>query len=140
MASSPSPFSNTSKVTPVSAPRPSRTIFSSNVSLFKTTYVLTQSINNNFTINNIGNNTQNIRQGMTSNGTVLQPITSGMISTSTPTSIVRLNQPLANSMSNQFVPQTVWTTIATPSSPRLQYSPVMKNGETSERHRTFFLT
>ena len=67
---------------------------------------------------------------------MLQPITGGIIST--PTSIVRLNQPLSNSSSNQFVPQTVWTTSSTPGSPRLQYSPVMKSGKTPERFRSTF--
>ncbi|CAF1152020.1 unnamed protein product [Rotaria sordida] len=114
MTSSPSSFSNTSKlqVLPTS-----------------TTLLFTQSVNNNLTINNIGNTTQNIRHTNTQNGTFIQQqqqqqqlhqqsISSGTITT--PTSIVRLNTPL--STQNQFTSQTLWTNNTTQSpSPKLQY-------------------
>ena len=124
MASSPSPFSNNSgKLAPVS-PWTGKTSSPSLVS--QGTLVFAQSINNNFTINNIGNATQNIRPATHQNGTLLhQSNSSGMMST--PTSIVRLNQPL--STPTQFVPQTIWTTNGTPSSPRLQYASTVKQGE-----------
>lgn len=87
-------------------------------------------MNNNLMINNIGTTTQNFRQVNTQNGTFIQQQqqqthSSGTITT--PTSIVRLNQPL--STQNQFSPQTVWTNNATQLSPKVQYSPTLKTGE-----------
>ncbi|CAF0799115.1 unnamed protein product [Rotaria sordida] len=80
-----------------------------------TTLLFAQSINNNVTINNMGNTTQNIRQTNIQNGTTIlqQPMTSGIMTT--PTSIVRVNQPQTLQQSStalnqgQFVPQTFWT-------------------------------
>jgi hypothetical protein len=86
--------------------------------------------------NNMGNSTQHIRQTNIQNGTILQQqMTSGLMTT--PTSIVRVNQP-QQTMQNQgqFVPQT-WTNNLSPhqftlqkptqSSSVLQYTTV-KNG------------
>ncbi|CAF2899112.1 unnamed protein product [Rotaria sp. Silwood2] len=79
-----------------------------------TTLLFAQSINNNVTINNMGNTTQNIRQTNIQNGTILQqPMTNGIMTT--PTSIVRVNQPQTMQHQTtalnqgQFVPQTLWT-------------------------------
>ncbi len=59
----------------------------------------------------MGNPIQNIRQPSTQNGTILhQPVTSGIMTT--PTSIVRVNQPQNTQQhqnQGQFVPQTLWT-------------------------------
>jgi hypothetical protein len=94
----------------------------------------------------MGNTTQNIRQTNTQNGTILQqPMNSGF--TTTPTSIVRVNQPqtMQQQQQGQFLPQTVWTN-NTPQqqftlhkqpqqSPVFQYTTV-KNGM---RNLLFFL-
>ncbi|CAF2412178.1 unnamed protein product [Rotaria sp. Silwood2] len=106
MTSSPSSFSNTSKLQVLPTP---------------TTLLFTQSVSNNLTINNIGNTTQNMRHTNTQNGTFIQQhqsMSSGTITT--PTSIVRLNTPI--STQNQFTPQTLWTNNTTQSSPKLQYA------------------
>ncbi|CAF0978456.1 unnamed protein product [Rotaria sp. Silwood1] len=116
MTSSPSPFSNTSKLQVLPTP---------------TTLLFTQSVNNNLTINNIGNTTQNIRHSNTQNGTFIQQhpqsISSGTITT--PTSIVRLNTPI--STQNQFSPQTLWTNNTTQSSPKLQYASTLQREPSS---------
>ncbi|CAF3339479.1 unnamed protein product [Rotaria sp. Silwood1] len=100
MTSSSSPFANnTGKLQVLPSP---------------TTLLFTQSINNNVTINNMGNTTQNIRQTNIQNGTIFQqPMSSGIMTT--PTSIVRVNQPQTIQQQSttlnhgQFVPQTLWT-------------------------------
>lgn len=64
----------------------------------------------------------------TQNGTFIQqqqPLNSGTITT--PTSIVRLNQPI--STQNQFTPQNRWTNNISQSSPKLQYSPAISKGK-----------
>lgn len=80
----------------------------------------TASPTNNLTL---GNSIQNIRQTYTPNGTYIhqqQPAT-----ISTPTNIVRLNQPVQTQ--NQFTPQTIWTSHSpTQLSPKIQYSPTIK--------------
>ncbi|UJR28048.1 hypothetical protein I4U23_009304 [Adineta vaga] len=94
MTSSPSQFANTNKFQVLPAP---------------TTLLFTQSLNNNVTINNMGNTTQNIRPTSTQNGTILQPqMTSGIMTT--PTNFVRVNQsqPM-QSQHGQYTTQTVWT-------------------------------
>jgi hypothetical protein len=87
-------------------------------------------VNNNVTVNNIATTAQNVRQPSTPNGTFIhhqqQPFSSGTITT--PTSIVRLNQPLP--AQNQFTTQTVWANNAAQISPKIQYSPTVKNGKT----------
>ncbi|CAF0931563.1 unnamed protein product [Adineta steineri] len=114
MTSSPSPFSNNNKLQVLPQP---------------TTLLFTQSANNNLTINNIGNTTQNIRQTNIQNGSFIQQqqLSSGTITT--PTSIVRLNQPLQTQ--NQYQPHTVWTSNTTQLSPKVQYSPTIKNEPTT---------
>jgi hypothetical protein len=115
-------------------------------------------MNNNLTINNMGNTTQHIRQSNTQNGTIIQqqqqqPMTSGMMTT--PTSIVRVNQPQSMQQQQhqithnqgQFAPQTLWTNNISPTaqhqftlqkqtqqSPIVQYATV-KNG----MRNTFFV-
>ncbi|CAF5171068.1 unnamed protein product [Rotaria magnacalcarata] len=101
MTSSPSPFAtNTGKLQVLPSP---------------TTLLFTQSINNNVNLNNMGSsNNQNMRQTSLQNGTILQqPMTSGLMTT--PTSIVRVNQPQNMQQhphtisQGQYVPQTIWT-------------------------------
>ncbi|CAF3469297.1 unnamed protein product [Rotaria socialis] len=100
MTSSPSPFTtNTGKLQVLPSP---------------TTLLFTQSINNNVNLNNMGSNNQNMRQTSLQNGTILQqPMTSGLMTT--PTSIVRVNQPQNMQQhphtisQGQYVPQTIWT-------------------------------
>ncbi|CAF0787250.1 unnamed protein product [Adineta steineri] len=100
MTSSPSPFANTGKLQVLPNP---------------TTLLFTPSMNNNVTINNMSNTSQNIRQTNTQNGTILQQqMNSGMMTT--PTNIVRVNQPQTmqhqqqqQQQHGQFVQQTVWT-------------------------------
>ncbi len=57
---------------------------------------------------------QHIRQTNTQNGTILQqPVTSGIMTT--PTSIVRVNQPQSTQQQQgQFIPQTLWTNNLSP--------------------------
>ncbi|CAF2034239.1 unnamed protein product [Rotaria magnacalcarata] len=114
MTSSSSPFSNTTKFQVLPTP---------------TTLLFTQPVNNNITINNIGNAAQNIRQTNTQNGTYIhhqqqqQSMSSGTITT--PTNIVRLNQ--TSLTQNQFGSQTIWTNNPSQSSPKIQYSmPIQK--------------
>ncbi|CAF3403495.1 unnamed protein product [Rotaria socialis] len=120
MTSSPSPFSNTSKFQVLPTP---------------TTLLFTQPVNNNITINNIGNVAQNIRQTNTQNGTYIhhqqqqqqqqqqQSMSSGTITT--PTNIVRLNQ--TSLAQNQFGSQTIWTNNPSQPSQKIQYSmPIQK--------------
>jgi hypothetical protein len=116
MASSSSPFANPGKfqVLPTSvSPSNKNSCEIFNSSSFQTTLVFTPSTNNNLTIGNTTNGTF-IQQQPTSSGT-----------TTTPTSIVRLNQPLPTQ--NQYTPQTVWTNHTNQLSPKLQYSPNVKN-------------
>jgi hypothetical protein len=51
----------------------------------------------------------------------------------TPTSFVRLNQPLPTQSQSQFVPQTLWSNNTSQLSPRLQYSPTIKHGEITKK-------
>jgi len=72
----------------------------------------------------MGNTTQHIRQASTQNGTIFQqPVTSGIMTT--PTSIVRVNQPQNTQQTiqnhGQFVPQTLWTNNI-PQSPQNQFT------------------
>jgi hypothetical protein len=69
----------------------------------------------------------NIRQTNIQNGTILQqPMTSGMMTT--PTSIVRVNQPHAiqqqqiTQNQGQYVPQTLWTNNNNPQSPQHHFT------------------
>jgi len=92
----------------------------------------------------MGNAMQHIRQTNTQNGTILQqPVTSGIMTT--PTSIVRVNQPQSTQQQQgQFIPQTLWTnnlsqhqfTLQKQTQPSsvLQYATV-KNG----KRKCFFL-
>lgn len=84
--------------------------------------MFTQSLNNNATMNNMTNTTQNIRQTNLQNGTILQqPTTSGIMTT--PTSIVRVNQPQSTTINHgQFLPQTVWTNNNTSQSSQPQFT------------------
>jgi hypothetical protein len=98
----------------------------------------------------MGNTTQHIRQASTQNGTIFQqPVTSGIMTT--PTSIVRVNQPqnIQQTIQNhgQFVPQTLWTNNI-PQSPQNQFtlqkqtqpSSVLQYATIKNGKRNFFLS
>ncbi|CAF0874253.1 unnamed protein product, partial [Didymodactylos carnosus] len=84
------------------------------------TVLFTQPINNNLTINNLGNTTQNIRQSISQNATV--GINSNLISSSP--NIVRI--PSSSIQQPQQIPSAIWSSIQNPFHPQQQQNGVIQ--------------